>query len=87
MAEGSLFFSNLYEMFVFKRWSCYQGSILASYACGHHLLAFEGDQKIFDFVLKPIFDNAPKYNVEDSQIKVVDDDTLPNEDLMPFDCE
>ena len=59
-------------------------SILACRACGRHSLAFEEDQKIFDCVLKPILDNTPKYNVEGPRIKGVDEDALPNEELIFF---
>ena len=55
--------------------------------CGCHHLVFEGDQEIFDCVLKPILDNAPKYNVEGLWIEVVDDDVLLDEELISFDCE
>ena len=58
-----------------------------SRACGHHLLAFEEDQEIFDCVLKPIIDNVSKYNVEGPRIEVTDDDTLLVEELMHFNYE
>lgn len=53
-----------------------RGSLLASRACNSHLLAFQGDQEIFDIELKPIFDNAPKYYVEGFQIRVANDNAF-----------
>lgn len=82
MAKSSLFLSNLMKSLSSKD-GCVidlifstRGSILVPRACNHYLLAFQEDQGIFDCVLKPILDNASKYNVKGPRIKVVDDDVF-----------
>ena len=59
---------NLFVKSISKRWSCYQPHLLYKRVQFKHLvhviLVFDGDQEIFDCILKPILDNIPKYNVE-----------------------
>ena len=41
--------------------TCFTGaSIIVTRACGRHLLAFEGDNDVFEYILKPLLTKVPK---------------------------
>jgi hypothetical protein len=64
-------------------------SIMAIHACGRHLLAFEGDNDMFEHILKPLLENvlkegSSKENVQDF---TREDDNLSDEEMLEFECE
>ena len=64
-------------------------SIMATRACGRHLLAFEGDYDMFKHILKPLLEKklkegSSKENIQDLTRK---DDDLSDEEMLEFKCE
>ena len=89
------FFQDLIELFTPTNGrvvdlTCSTGaSILATRACGRHLLAFEGDSDIFEHILKPLLEKVPKEwsSKENIQDLTREDDDLSDEEMLEFECE
>ena len=64
-------------------------SILATHACGIHLLEFEGDNDMFKHILKPLLKKVPKEGSSKEKIQACtgEDDDLSDEETLEFDCE
>jgi hypothetical protein len=64
-------------------------SILATRACGRHLLAFEGDNDMFEHILKPFLEKVLKEgsSKENIQDLTKEDDDLSDEEMLKFKCE
>ena len=90
-----VFFQDLIELFTPTNGRivdliCSTGaSMLAIRACGRHLLAFEGDNDMFEHILKPHFEKVPKKGSikENIQALTGEDDDLSDEEMLEFDCE
>jgi hypothetical protein len=64
-------------------------SIMATRACGRHLLAFEGDNDMFKQILKPFLEKilkegSSKENIQDLTRK---SDDLSDVEILEFECE
>jgi hypothetical protein len=66
-------------------WSFY----LATRTCGRHLLAFEGDNDMFEHILKPLLEKVLKEgsSKENIQDLTQEDDNLSDEEMLEFECE
>jgi hypothetical protein len=64
-------------------------SILATRACGKHLLTFEGDNDMFEHILKPLLEKVLKEgsSKENIQDLTKEDDDLSDEEMLEFECE
>jgi hypothetical protein len=64
-------------------------SILATHACGKHLLAFEGDNDIFKHILKLLLEKVLKEGSSKENIQGLtkEDDDLSDEEMLEFECE
>jgi len=89
------FFQDLIELFTPSNGrvvdlTCSTGaSILATRACDRHLLAFEGDNDMFEHILKPLLENVLKEgsSKENIQDLTKEDDDLSDEEMLEFECE
>ena len=66
-----------------------RASIMATCACGKHFLAFEGDNDMFEHILKPLLEKdlkegSSKENIQDF---TREDDDLSDEEMLEFECE
>jgi hypothetical protein len=62
---------------------------MATRACGRHLIAFEGNNDMFEHILKPLLEKvlkegSSKENVEDLTREY---DDLSDEEMLEFKCE
>jgi hypothetical protein len=64
-------------------------SIMATRACGRHLLAFEGDNDMFEHILKPLLKKVLKEGSYKDNVKNLtrEDDDLSDEEILEFECE
>ena len=89
------FFQDLIELFTPSNGgvvdlTCSTGaSILATRACGRHLLAFEGDNDMFEHILKLLLENVLKEGSSKENIQdfTKEDDDLSDEEMLEFECE
>jgi hypothetical protein len=64
-------------------------SIMATCACGRHILAFEGDNDMVKHILKPLLEKilkeeSSKENIQDLTRK---GDDLSDKEMLEFECE
>ena len=70
--------------------TCSTGSsIITTRPCGRYLLAFEGDNDMFEHILKPLLEKdlkegSSKENIQDF---TREDDDLSDEEMLEFECE
>ena len=89
------FFQNLIELFTPTNGrvvdvTCSIGSsILATRTFGRHLLAIEGDNDMFEHILKPLLekDLKERSSKENIQDLAREDDDLSDEEMLEFECE
>ena len=64
-------------------------SILATRTCGIHLVAFEGDNNMFEHILKPLLkkDLKERSSKENIQILTREDDDLSDDEMLEFEFE
>ena len=89
------FFQDLVELFTPTNGrvvdlTCSTGSyIMATRACGRHLFAFEGDNDMFEHILKLLLENdliegSCKENIQNL---TKEDDDLSDEEMLECECE
>jgi hypothetical protein len=93
--KSSRFLQNLIELFTPSNGrivdlTCSIGAfIMATCACGRHLLAFEGDNDMFEHILKSLLEKVLKEgsSKENVQDLTREDDDLSDEEMLEFECE
>ena len=89
------FFQKLIELFTPTNGrvvdlACSTGiSILTTRACRIHFLTYEGDNDMFEHILKPLLEKIPKegLSMENIQDNTGENDDLSDEEMLQFECE
>jgi hypothetical protein len=66
-----------------------RASIMTTRVCGRHLLAFEGDNDMFEHILKPLLEKVLKEGSSKENVQDItrEDDDLSDEEMLEFECE